>query len=169
MNLKQYLVTAALIVLALGGIALLMQSQSNGPSTAGAANSELGPSPLSVAETFFDFGTVSMGKGTVTHTFTIKNTLANPVKLTRLYTSCMCTKATYRSVSTTMGPFGMQGHAFVPPLNVMLGSGETADIEAVFDPAAHGPAGVGQIARTVYLETESGAPVELNFKAMVTP
>ena len=43
-------------------------------------------------------------------------------------------------------------------------------LEAVFDPAAHGPSGVGLAQRYVYLETNSAKSpkLEISFQAMVT-
>ncbi|KKT83316.1 MAG: hypothetical protein UW81_C0021G0020, partial [Candidatus Giovannonibacteria bacterium GW2011_GWC2_44_9] len=41
--------------------------------------------------------------------------------------------------------------------------------EVVFDPAAHGPAGVGRIERAVYLENSASEALQLKFSATVTP
>ena len=38
-----------------------------------------------------------------------------------------------------------------PPVNLELPSGQTAIVTAIFDPAAHGPKGVGPFDRTVFL------------------
>ena len=81
----------------------------------------------------------------------------------------MCTTASYKKGEEKRGPFGMPGHGIVPPLGVELGSNEEAEVEVVFDPAAHGPAGVGMIERVVTFETESGKVVNLGIKANVTP
>lgn len=67
------------------------------------------------------------------------------------------------------GPFGMPGHGFVPKVNDAVNSGEEVSVEVVFDPAAHGSAGVGRIDRVVFVETESGLPLQLKFVAIVTP
>ena len=39
----------------------------------------------------------------------------------------------------------------------------------LFDPAAHGPSGLGRIERTVTLESAQAAPLELRMVVMVTP
>lgn len=123
---------------------------------------------LSVAETSFDFGTISMAKGDVTHQFKIKNATTTPVTITKLYTSCMCTSAAlYKNENKIAGPFGMAGHG--PKISKTLGVGEEMIVLETFDPKAHGPAGIGQIEREVYLETENGSPLILSFKANVTP
>ena len=63
----------------------------------------------------------------------------------------------------------MPGHGFIPGINESLNLNEEAIIEVVFDPAAHGPAGVGKIERLVTVEVENGSPVELAFSAFVKP
>ena len=123
---------------------------------------------LEIPERFFDFGTISMSKGDVEHIFKIKNTGASPVNLEKLYTSCMCTIAYLKIGEYDRGPFGMPGHSLVPKVNKELSPGQEAEIKVVFDPAAHGPSGIGRIERTVYLEN-SGGTAEFNFKAEVTP
>ena len=128
-----------------------------------------GPAVLAAAEKVFDFGTISMAAGPVKHEFAIKNTAENKSVITKIYTSCMCTEASLRTMEGISGPFGMPGHGSVPRVNKKLESGEEAVVEVVFDPAAHGPAGIGAVERAVYLENDSGAPLELIIKATVTP
>jgi len=134
------------------------------------------PGSLAAAEESFDFGSISMAAGKVTHIFAVKNTGAKPVLIKKLYTSCMCTEATLlkkdpqtSSGEKRFGPFGMPGHGFSPSINETLTSGEEVRVEVLFDPAAHGPAGIGKIERIVYLENDSGRPLELKFSAVVTP
>ncbi|MBI2632799.1 MAG: DUF1573 domain-containing protein [Parcubacteria group bacterium] len=118
-------------------------------------------------EEFFDFGTISMGKGKVSHLFALKNENSEPISIKKIYTSCMCTEATLIRGDARRGPFGMPGHGS-SAVNEQINPGEEITIEAVFDPAAHGPAGVGNIERVVFIETSAGKN-ELNFKAQVTP
>ena len=138
-------------------------SAENQPATSGM---------IGVAEDFFDFGTISMSAGKVTRKFTLKNSSDAPVRVTKLFTSCMCTQASIATQNDRRGPFGMQGHGGnIPKINLEIKPGETAEVEAVFDPAAHGPAGVGKVRRVVYVETDSSeAPeIQLSFEANVTP
>ncbi len=81
----------------------------------------------------------------------------------------MCTKASLTQGDIRVGPFGMPSHGGIVPITVEIASGAEAIVEAVFDPAAHGPAGVGPISRDVYLETSDGGKLTLSFKANVTP
>lgn len=124
---------------------------------------------LEANETFHDFGTISMKNGKVSNIFKVKNIKSDPISLTRLYTSCMCTEAKLYIAGKTEGPFGMLGHGFVPKFEDLLLPNQEASVEVIFDPNAHGPAGVGVIERTVTLEGQEGKLIELNFKANVTP
>jgi len=117
----------------------------------------------------YDFGTISMAAGEVKHIFKIKNTSNEAVTINKMYTSCMCTTATLTMGGEQFGPFGMPGHATVPRIDQTVNPNEEAVVEIVFDPAAHGPAGVGRIQRTVTIENNAGQPVELQFAAIVTP
>lgn len=132
-----------------------------------------GPSSTSalVAENgSFDFGEVEMKRGVVSTTFVIRNSGDKPLEITKVYTSCMCTEASLILPGRQpLGPFGMPGHGFIPTLNAVLGVGEEAQVKAFFDPAAHGPAGIGRVSRTIYLENNAGAPLTLNFTANVVP
>jgi len=121
-------------------------------------------------ERFFDFGSVSMAAGNVSHEFKIKNNGSSAVEIEKMYTSCMCTTAYFVRGGEQAGPFGMAGHGFVPPLRKTIESGEEVTISVVFDPAAHGPAGIGLVQREVYLKDKAGNSVAvLGFRATVTP
>ena len=63
----------------------------------------------------------------------------------------------------------MAGHGGATRISDVIKAGDTSDIEVVYDPNAHGPAGVGLIERTVTLEDEYGNSVEFLFKVNVTP
>lgn len=124
---------------------------------------------LSASENQYDFGTISMAKGRVSKTFAITNSSAEPARIEKIYTSCMCTTAKLKIGAKDFGPFGMPGHGIVPKVNQTLNPGELAQVEVVFDPNAHGPAGVGPVERVVFVEEKGRQPLELRIKAMVTP
>ena len=130
-----------------------------------------GFSALVASEPFFDFGTISMSAGNLTHAFNIKNTGTSPITIDKIYTSCMCTTATLITQSGSEGPFGMPGHAPTPRIAQVLAPGEEVRVDIVFDPAAHGPEGTGRVRRIVYLETGGGqeSALQLSFEAVVTP
>ncbi len=126
-------------------------------------------SPLSALETTFDFGSISMAGGNVSHIFKIKNISETAITVTKIYTSCMCTTATLIKDLERVGPFGMPGHAPIPSISEIIAPGKEVNVEVVFDPAAHGPAGVGKIERAIIIENKGNNPVELKFSAFVTP
>ncbi|MDO8564644.1 MAG: DUF1573 domain-containing protein [bacterium] len=168
-----------IIVWIIGGAALLGalfflgapdgQRPASGAETP-SAQAAVGASLL-FSETAFDFGTISMEKGVVTHTFLITNTSSSsPITLTRIVTSCMCTEASLKTPSGTFGPFGMPGHGGVGgKLSHTIAAGESREIEVVFDPAAHGPSGVGRITRGVIIEEKGGGTNTIEISALVTP
>ena len=155
------------IVVSIGIIGLLILalalSKSSRPSGGNTTTSQ-----LQAIEGSFDFGSISMAKGKVNKVFTFKNNTASVIIAKKLYTSCMCTKATFTKGGKVFGPFGMPAHGFIPSFSEIIEPGQEAQVEVVFDPAAHGPAGVGTIERQATLETSDGQIV-FKFKAQVTP
>lgn len=126
---------------------------------------------LEALETSYDFGRISMSKGLVEKIFEINNPTSQDIILERVTTSCMCTNA-YLSTATggEKGPFGMIGHGGpIPKANEIIKAGEVRRVRIVFDPKAHGPAGVGIINRVVTLEDNLGDKLEFQIKAVVTP
>lgn len=117
----------------------------------------------------FDFGTVSMAAGKVAHDFVLTNNSGSDIAISRAETSCMCTEATLSFPDgKEIGPVGMAGMGFTPTINETLKSGDKLRIRAIFDPAAHGPAGIGPAERAIMLTTDKGQ-YQLGFKAMVAP
>ncbi len=151
-------------VLVLGGLVWIARPQ-NGASTPENSNGVL----VAQEANSYDFGTISMAAGNVTHQFRIKNTGSEAVTIRKMYTSCMCTTAFLMVQGKRFGPVGMPGHGAIPSINQAVNPSEEAVVEVAFDPSAHGPAGVGRIQRTVTIENNSGQPVELQFSAIVTP
>lgn len=126
-------------------------------------------SVLTTESDSYDFGTISMKDGTVSKTFVVSNKTLNDLRIDSVVTSCMCTVAYIVDGQNKKGPFGMPGHGNeVPRANEIIKAGEDRIIEVVFDPAAHGPLGVGPIERQVYLVDENGGALQLEIKAMVT-
>jgi hypothetical protein len=118
----------------------------------------------------YDFGTISMKNDTVTTEFTVTNQTNETILVPSLVTSCMCTKAFIVSPDgSTKGPFGMSGMGHVPPADETIVPGESRIIRVVYDPNAHGPAGVGKIDRFITLTDAAGGTLTLEIKALVTP
>jgi hypothetical protein len=110
-----------------------------------------------------------MAAGKVSHDFKFKNDSTKPIITEQLFTSCMCTTASFVQGGKVSGPFGMPGHNFVPPLRRTIAPGEEVTISVVFDPAAHGPAGIGEIVREIYLNSKSDSIATFTIRANVTP
>jgi len=125
---------------------------------------------LTISETFYDFGVISMKNGNVNKIFKVSNLSKEDINLESVTTSCMCTVAYIAGQDgNKKGPFGMPGHGSVPKVNELIKAGEIRNIEVVYDPNAHGPAGVGLIERSVFLEDENNNVMEFKFKVNVTP
>jgi hypothetical protein len=127
------------------------------------------PATLASFKPAVDLGTISMAAGNVPFRYLVKNTGTEALEINRVSTSCMCTSATVVTATERKGPFGMPGHGRPNATKLRLAPGELADVEVVFDPAAHGPSGLGRIERTVTLESVQAAPLELRMVVMVRP
>ncbi len=126
---------------------------------------------ITVTDKYYDFGTISMRDGDVTHTYELQNNSDEEVVLGELYTSCMCTTARVKYSDGNVSKLGgMRGHGAPTYLNRAIQPGESFQVEVIYNPAAHGPAGTGPVNRTVYIETNSTRMpvIELNLSAMVT-
>ncbi|HEX9661755.1 MAG TPA: DUF1573 domain-containing protein [Candidatus Binatia bacterium] len=164
---------AGAVILLLAGlvIAAMPKPAANIPATVeprstGSAGSA---GTLMALATKFNFGSVSMARGKVTHRYLIRNTGTEPLLIRKMYTSCMCTTAALVKGGQKSDPYGMPGHGFIPTINERMNPGEDAIIEVVFDPAAHGPAGIGPVDRVVTIENTAGRPLVLALAATVTP
>ncbi len=125
---------------------------------------------LTAMETFYDFGTISMKNGNVSKIFKLTNSTNEDILVPSVSTSCMCTTAYVLKGGVRSRPYGMPGHGgAVPKANEIVKAGESLEIEVVYDPNAHGPAGVGLIERSVFVEDENTNVTELKFKVNVTP
>lgn len=134
-----------------------------------AAGGEMGT--LAFEDDYFNFGTVSMSKGNVNHTFKMRNAGNKPVKISGVYTSCMCTEASLVAAGgKKFGPFGMKGHGGNNYANVTIMPGEEMTVETTVDPTAHGPQGTGPAKKAIYIETDSSKePMRLMMDINVTP
>lgn len=143
-----YVGIAAAVVI-LGGVLLGMT---------GAFESVAPEAALAFDKVFYDFGTISMAKGKVAQTFVLQNNGSQPVRLTDIRTSCMCTEAVIEGEH-----FGMHGPY---ASSISVEPGKTTEVRVVFDPNAHGPQGTGQITREVYMKTNSTATPDLSLRVI---
>lgn len=163
---NSYLIIGIVVLLVFVGVVIV-----NSKSERSSDQSAYSASSIFATDGSFDFGTVSMKAGNVSNYFELKNEGTEMVKIEKVFTSCMCTSAyIIDSSGKKHGQFGMQGHGLSSKTNIEVDPGESVTLEAIFDPAAHGPSGVGFVERSIYLETNSAnsPKLELSFRAMVT-
>lgn len=165
---KVLILIVIIVVLALLFLAGNTASMKTAPST---KNEATALSAFTVPETFFDFGTIKMKNGKVSRMFSVVNKSDAPQTIKRISTSCMCTEAFLVGQNDSKrGPFGMPGHGgFAPDINEVVAPQDNRGVEVVFDPEAHGPAGVGQIERAIFVEDAAGGTRTLTIRALVTP
>jgi len=126
---------------------------------------------LTAVETKYDFGTISMKDALVNREFTVTNSTASDILISTIVTSCMCTTAYIVDAEGSFrGPFGMPGHGgTVPPANEIIKAGESTVIRVVYDPNAHGPAGVGPFVRQITVTDSTGKAVQFEIRGNVRP
>lgn len=121
---------------------------------------------VEIPERTFDWGNIPYSGGNATKTFTIKNTGTGVLQLSGVKTSCTCTKAQvtidgkgspYFSMHSTTGWVGE------------VAPGKEAQLLVIFDPAFHGPTGVGPVERLISLETNDiqNPKIEFSLKGVV--
>lgn len=115
---------------------------------------------LSVDQNTYDWGTINMKDGNVSKAFIIKNTGTDILKLTKVKTSCHCTKAWIIINGDSSPAFGMNT---VSPWVGELAPGGEAELSIVFDPAYHGPNGIGPITRYISVDTNDPKNRTLEF------
>ena len=139
-------------------------------SMAGPTQAQLNEkSSLVTSETLHDFGTISMANGKVDHLFQISNPTNEDITISNLQTSCMCTTAYIVIGTSRVGPYGMPGMGGMTAADSVIPANGTGIIDVVFDPAAHGPAGIGNIDRFIDATQKNGGTLQLEIKAVVTP
>jgi hypothetical protein len=159
------IVTGLLMISAIGGLMLWGRAgnDASGPQARAAVRSD-----LSAAKATHDFGVISMRDGNVSYVLTVANATDAAITVDRVSTSCMCTTAYIDSGTSHAGPFGMPGMGLTKA-NSVFAAGQSMNIEVVFDPNAHGPAGVGPMQRFVDLTDTGGGVLQLQIRGTVRP
>jgi hypothetical protein len=149
-------------ILIFGGALLLSRSSSQSQVLAEVAGLELSPQN-------YNLGEVPISGGIATREYVVKNTTNGVMRLKKIATSCMCTEAAFEIGDKKTQFFGMEGHGDAnPPVNIEIGAGQEAKVIVNFDPAAHGPEGVGPFDRIVWLTfSDPGGIKELTFSGTV--
>lgn len=151
MNDKKYLILISGLTLSIlfGGVIFISKSTNT-------SQAKLVVTQNAKAETIeptsYDWGNIPMNKGNVTKIFTIKNNGTDSLKFSTIKTSCHCTKAHLTIDGKDSPDFGMSG---VSDWVGELAPGGKAKLTVIFDPAYHGPQGVGPVTRFVSVETNA--------------
>lgn len=151
-----------LTVLILGGGIFALSSTSATPAQITASQN----AKVSVDQRTFDWGNIPYSGGNATKTFTLKNSGTDVLKLSGVKTSCTCTKAQISIDGKTSPYFSMHSSSSwvgeVAP-------GKEARLLVIFDPAFHGPSGVGSIERLISLNTNDvqNPTLEFSLKGVV--
>ncbi|OGH18175.1 MAG: hypothetical protein A3F31_00280 [Candidatus Levybacteria bacterium RIFCSPHIGHO2_12_FULL_38_12] len=144
----------ATVVILIGGVYIL--SATNSPQITASENAKA----QLLNSNSFDWGNIPMHKGNVTKTFSIQNTGKDVLKLYNIKTSCHCTKARVSIEGAESPDFGM---STVSSWTGEVMPGKQAQLTVIFDPAFHGPQGVGPINRFVSAETNDKSNPKLTF------
>ena len=113
-----------------------------------------------VAEKNYDWGEIKINGGNAEKSFLIKNTGVGSLKLSGVSTSCMCTTAQVIIDGKGSPFFGMhQKSSWVGEVP----DGKEAELKIVFDPAFHGPSGIGAMTRQIEVETNDKNNPKLEF------
>jgi rhodanese-related sulfurtransferase len=110
-----------------------------------------------------DWGDINIQGGDVSHSFQFTNDGEESLYLKGAETSCMCTTATYHLPDGSKSPvFGM--HNNPTGWSAEIKPGENFEVEAIYDPMAHGPDAVGIIQRSITLATSDPDQSTLELK-----
>lgn len=119
-----------------------------------------------VENTDYDWREIDYGGGDATAEFTVKNSGVGPLSLFEVFTSCMCTTAQVIIGNQKSPFFGM--HTKSSWVGKIPAGGQ-AVLKVVFDPAFHGPQGVGPMERQIVMTTSDpqNPKLEFNLKGTV--
>ena len=94
-----------------------------------------GPPLMKIMPTSYNFGDVSVAKGTVSTTMNIHNEGKGNLVIRNMKSSCMCTTATIIKDGVKSPVFGM--HSGPSSWSQIIGPDETAQLKIYYDPTAH--------------------------------
>jgi len=155
---KFFIILSTITILILGLGVWLMAKPTSGSRLQQSAVASGGKAEVPV--TSFDWGTIDYGGGDAIAEFIINNPGSGPLSLSEVSTSCMCTTAQIIINDQKSPFFGMHQKSSwigqIPP-------GVQAKLKVVFDPAFHGPSGVGPVVRQVVMKTNDPEHPKLEF------
>ena len=142
------------LLLIFGGVFFVAKSNNRASLVSGQTTQ------VTTDKTSYDWGTIGINNGKVQAEFNLTNAGSAPLQLANVSTSCMCTTARVEIDGKASPYFGMHQQSswtgeVVP--------GNSAKLIVEFDPAFHGPQGIGQITRQVVVETNDPGQKQLTF------
>ncbi|MDO8551272.1 MAG: DUF1573 domain-containing protein [bacterium] len=140
-----------------GGIFIL----SKAPSKAGLQKE--GGVKIGIDHDKYEFGTVKLTSGIVEHKYPVTNAGQKDLKIANLASSCACTKVYFKSSAGESPKASMKGMTKPSSWVGVLKPGGQGELVMDFDPAFHGPGGVGKISRSLSFETNDPAHTYIEF------
>lgn len=155
MKQNKLVITISILTLVILSLGVFLLSRPTG-----AVMEKSSGAKIEVGEVNYDWGEIKIDDGNVENTFVIKNAGSGTLKLSNVSTSCMCTTAQVIIDGNNSPWFGMHAKSVwigqVPP-------GQEAELKVVFDPAFHGPSGLGPVTRQIVVETNDVSKTKLTF------
>ena len=163
MNNKKIIVGFIIVTLLMlgGGVWVLSNTTANPVKITSSQNAK-----VSIDTKSYNWGQIPYSGGNATKTFAIKNSGTEILKLSNIKTSCTCTKAVLEIDGKNSPYFSM--HSIASWVGEVA-AGKTAKLTVIFDPAFHGPTGVGPIERLISIETNDiqNPRIEFSLKGVV--
>src|SRR3989344_9261347 len=117
-QIKQISILLGFIVLVVGGLVWFGSGNPKNDTPTASINNKFS-GVLTLKESKYDFGFISMASGKVNKEFILENQSNGDVQIGTVYTSCMCTVAELMVGDQFSGPFGMQGHGIALKANLV--------------------------------------------------
>ena len=158
MKPNKLIIAISVLTLAILGLGVWLLTKPTAGSQLGTTVPAGGKAEVPVTE--FDWGTIDYGGGDAVAEFTISNPGPGTLSLAEVGTSCMCTTAQIIINDQKSPYFGM--HAKSSWVGQVPAGGQ-AKLKVVFDPAFHGPSGVGPVTRQIVMTTTDPDRPKLEF------
>lgn len=155
--------TIFIVVLVIAGIIGIVGTVAY---NAGGEQSDSGTPKIEIVDSQYDFGDIKIDGGVVKHSFEIGNNGDADLKLSNISTSCMCTTAVLEVDGEKSPEFGM--HKNPAFWSKKLAPGQTASLEATFDPMAHGLDAIGPVTRGITMYSNDGGGKDVKTVFMFT-
>jgi len=144
MGKKVIIAVIAILIIFAGGFYLVSRGDN---STSDLPLAKVEAADVQVSPDNYDIGRVLMKGGVVTREYEIKNNSENTLRLKKIVTSCMCTRAQVVVGDNKTRFYAMENSI----ISFDIPGESTAKLVVRFDPAAHGIQGVGKVDRNVSL------------------